>query len=167
MRRVLATLLCLLLPITARAELFPKGPAPLAAVPSGIRVTLILPDGVSLRPGTAMLTIAAAGQSARMPLSKPAAPVAEDGGTRLLLQPTKAAEAALKDLQARFSKKAPPASTMRITLDLCRTVASPHEQPFLLAIRLAPGAPVLPLAAPGDGLSAITGAAPSALAPCP
>lgn len=167
MIRLFAIALCALMPAAARAELFPRGPAPLAADPAGIRVTLILPDGVSLQPGTAMLRVDAAGNTAQIPLSEPSRPVAENGGVRHLLQPTEAGQRSLADLQARFSANAPPASTMSVRLDLCRTVAAPAETPFLLSIRLAAGAPVLPLSVPEDGLSGVTGQPPARLAACP
>lgn len=163
---IVPLLLSALIPLMARAELFPPGPAPLAARPAGIRVTLILPAGVELRPGSVVLSIGAAGAVARMPLSEPAPPVAQKDAMRHLLQPTLAGQAALADLQARLGKGAPPDATMGVRLDLCRTIAAPRERPFLLAIRLAPAAPVLPMAAPGAGLSGITGKAPSDLVPC-
>ncbi|WP_102223945.1 hypothetical protein [Acidimangrovimonas sediminis] len=159
--------LALAMPLRAGAELFPPGPAPLAAVPAGIRVTLILPPGVSLSPGSAVLTVAAGGAKADLPLSEPVPAVPDNGGARHLLQPTPGGIAALQAFQAQFAGTQPPASSMQMRLGLCRTDDTPPELPFLLAIRLAPGAPVLPLAAPGAGLSAITGAPPSALVPCP
>ncbi|GHD98200.1 hypothetical protein U879_11545 [Defluviimonas sp. 20V17] len=164
---ILVIVLSALIPLSVRAELFPPGPAPLAARPAAIRVTLVLPAGIELRQGSAVLSITAGDQTARIPLSEPVPPVATEGGTRHLLQPTQTGQAALAALQKRYRHGAPPASTMGMRLDLCRTVAAPRNEPFLLAIRLAPGAPVLPLVAPGAGLSAITGKAPPQIAPCP
>lgn len=169
MSRVLASLtivLCVLLPLSGLAEPFPPGPAPLAARPAAIRVTLVLPVGVELRQGSAVLSVTVGKETARIPLSEPALPVALQGGVRHMLWPTQAGRAALAALQKRFADQAPVAATMGIRLDLCRVVAVPREAPFQLTIRLAPHAPPLPLVAPGAGLSAVTGKAASDIAHC-
>lgn len=166
-RLLLVTLLAALSPALARAELFPPpGPGPLSAPPAGIRVEITLPAGVELLPGSAALSVETGSDSARIGLSDLSPPAPVQGGARHTLGPNRLGAAALSGLQARNAGTGGPQATMSVSMELCRRTKAPAAQPFALTLRLAPGAPGLPLAAPGAGLSVLTGSPPAALAPC-
>lgn len=164
---VLVALSTILAITPARAKLFPDpGPGPLTATPAAIRVEITLPNGVELLTGSAALSIDSGSDKAEIALFEPSRPVAVPQGTRHVLAPTQLGASALSSLQSRIADRPSPQAAMAISMALCRSVASPADRPFALSVRLAPGAPSLPLIVPGTGLTALTGTPPATLAPC-
>ncbi|MFC2969409.1 hypothetical protein [Acidimangrovimonas pyrenivorans] len=173
---VSAALLLAAPPATAR-PLFPEPPRPFAADPAAITVSVLLPDGIGLIPGSAALVLTASGgpgaaaRQARDRLEQAGAPEPVQGGMRFRLRLATPQAAELTQLQATVrgwrARGLQPQSAIEVTFIPCRARAEATGAPFALSVRFAPSVPALALTAPGATLQSALGRAPAELPACP
>ena len=155
----------------------PLGPGPFEADPAAISVTLDLPDGIGLMPGSAALVLRATGGpddatwSASDPLAEPGPGVAQPGGRRHLLRlaaPRAASMTALQaTVQAWRAQGLRPHGAIEVTFTPCRARPNAAAAPFALAVRFGDTGPPLALTATGATLETALGRPLDTLPPCP
>lgn len=171
-----AALLSAALPASAR-PLFPEPPRPFAADPAAITVSVLLPEGIGMIPGSAALVLTASGgpngsaRQARDALEQAGTPEPVKGGQRLRLRLATPQAAQLTQLQATVrdwrDRGLQPQSAIEVAFALCRARPDAAGAPFALSVRFAPSAPALALAASGATLKSALGRAPAELPACP
>lgn len=143
---------------------------PLSAAPAELRVTLGLPPGFALLPGSAALRVSATNpQTQETVRSDDPLTAADPAGPEVALALADPAQAQFAALEAQVAAwRAAPLAQIDVSFTPCRsTDAADPAGPLRLAIQPAPGAPRLSLLPEGTTLAAYLGPEAAPIARCP